>query len=458
MVGLGKSGISASKFLAKKGAKVTATDLKSYEELKGSIVQLEGMGIKLELGEHKDQVLYGMDLIIISPGVPMNSSFILNAKKQNIPIIGDLELAYNFINHLPIVAVTGTKGKTTTTTLIGEILKEDGRKVVVAGNIGKPICDEIEEITDEHIIVLEVSSFQLETITKFKPHISIVLNVTVDHMDRYENVQEYVEAKMLIVKNQNEKDYIILNNENKYSPLFLASTNAVPIYFSGVTPVDVGAFLKGEQLTVNIQGTDKEICSFKDLKIKGPHNIENVLAAISTVELLKVSQENIKNAVLKFSGVEHRQEFVREINKITFINNSQGTNVDAVMKSLLSYDMPIILIAGGRDKGGDFTLLREIVKERVKAIVLIGEAKELIHKALDGSTTIYEESSFESAIKLSYSLAKSGDCVLLSPGCASFDMFKNYEERGRIFKNVVLNLWSGEKNMVQPFPLVTDHS
>jgi UDP-N-acetylmuramoylalanine--D-glutamate ligase len=413
--------------------------MKDRNNLKGQIETLEKNNIKTETGGHKQETILSADIIVISPGVPLSIPVLEKAKERNIQIISEIEIGFLF-SKAPIIAITGTKGKTTTTTLVAEILKNDGRDVILAGNIGIPITSKIENATKDSIVVTEISSFQLETIELFKPYISAVLNISADHMDRYPNIQEYVEAKTMILQNQDSNDFTVLNLNNKYSPIMASIAKSNVIYFSVNEKVERGVYLKGKKITSNINGREQELFDVAELFVKGVHNIENAMASVAMAEVMKVSPRSIVETLKNFRGVEHRQEYVIEINGITFINNSQGTNMDAVAKSILSYDGPVVLIMGGRSKGANFEELKDVVKQKVKALVLIGEAKEEIENALNGSTEIYKENTMEGAVKKAYSLASSGSYVMLSPGCTSFDMFSNYEERGRKFKEAVFNL------------------
>ncbi|MFH1074889.1 MAG: UDP-N-acetylmuramoyl-L-alanine--D-glutamate ligase, partial [Candidatus Firestonebacteria bacterium] len=370
----------------------------------------------------------------------------VKAKEKGIDIIGELELAYSFFKG-PVVAVTGTKGKTTTTTLIGEILKQSGKQTVVGGNIGKPLTGFIKAGTDDtdRVYVAEVSSFQLETIKTFKPKIAAILNIGSDHMDRYKNLQQYVEAKGKIFKNQTEGEALILNANDKFTPLYEQQAKAKPYYFdingrfAGEEKKE-GVFFENGNIMLLLNGVETMILNQKELFIKGLHNVENAMAAVLAAGLLGVKNSIAAEVLRNFKGVEHRQEFSGEVSGVKFINNSQGTNMLAVEKSILSYDGPVILIAGGRNKGSDFTELKEAVSKKVKKLVVIGEAREEIKKALAGVVLTEEAGDMADAVKKAFASAVTGDIVLMSPGCASFDMFKNYEERGKIFKEAVLQL------------------
>lgn len=441
VLGIGRSGISASLLLAKSGANCIISDIKSEKELKEQIeILAEKENIEVETGGHKLETILSAELIVISPGVPLNQHVLEKARERNIPIISEIELGYRFLNLLPIIAITGTKGKTTTATLMNNILKREGKDVILAGNIGVPLTSIVEEVKENSIIVAEISSFQLEAIECFKPYIAAILNVSIDHMDRYSGVQEYVEAKGRILENQDKNDFSLLNFDNKFAPIFTTLTKSNLIYFSSNMRVERGVWLEGDRIVTNINGVYEDVFNVKELLIKGPHNIENAMAAIAISYVMKVKSESIVETLKNFKGVEHRQEYVSTLNGVIFINNSQGTNCEAVAKSMLSYDEPLILIMGGRNKGANFSELYEIVKNKVKALVLIGDAKEEIAKSLDSSTRIFKEDSLESAVRKAYELSSTGDCIMLSPACSSFDMFKNYEERGKVFKNTVLNL------------------
>jgi len=451
VVGMARSGIACAAFLKAKGALVTVTDSKPEDELlKQKTALLEIGGIEIEFSGHSEKALFGAELLVVSPGVNTKAPVFSLAEKKGVEIIGELELAALFMC-APVVAVTGTKGKTTTTTLIGEILKRAGKKTVVGGNIGKPLTNFLlsgELLDEKAFCVAEVSSFQLETINTFRPAIAAILNIGSDHMDRYQNLQQYIEAKGNIFKNQSAAEILILNENDKYTPLYETLAKSKIYYFdsiSSLTGGKEGAYLEGEIIVLCIKGETTRLMNYKELSIKGMHNAENAMVAALAAKLAGAAASDIVPVLREFKGVEHRQEFAGEINGVKFINNSQGTNMLAVEKSIQSYDAPIILIAGGRNKNSDFKLLETSVAKKVKRIVAIGEARAEIKKALNNSAPVEEAGTMDEAVKKAYEFAASGDIVLMSPGCTSFDMFKDYEERGRVFKTAVLHLKEAEK-------------
>ncbi len=438
IAGLARSGAHSVKILAGRGALVTASDIKPAKDLSEFTDMLSGISYKLETGGHTEESFLGADLVVVSPGVPLNTPLFEKIRTKGIPVIGEIELAYSLLKG-NFIGITGTKGKTTTTTLTGLILSRGSAKVRTAGNIGNPLASLVDGEPDM-LYVLELSSFQLETIKTFKPYIAAITNVSEDHMDRYKSLQEYIEAKAMIFRNQTRNEYLILNANDKYTPLYTSMAASNIIYFSSKKELDEGAFLKDGYITVRFRGGEYRIIKASELLIKGMHNVENAMIASIIGVLMRVTPTVIGEVLAKFEGVEHRQEFVAEVNGVKFINNSQGTNIDAVEKSFLSYANPVIAIMGGRNKGSDFAKLAGTVKEKVKKIVLIGEAKREIRAALAGSTKIADATTMEDAIRKAYKSAEPGDVVMLSPACASFDMFQDYRDRGRVFKEAVLKL------------------
>lgn len=428
ILGAAKSGVDSALFLKKRGASVFLSEKKPG--------QLLIDGIEAETGGHTDRVLNGTDIIVISPGVPLDIPILRKADVLGIPIISEIELAYNFCP-CPIVAVGGTNGKTTTTTLLGEVFKMAKVPVVVAGNIGTTFISQIDNLSPGHIAILEISSFQLDGIKNFRPTVSVTLNITADHLDRYSSMQEYALAKQRVLMNQKEDDWTVLNFDDEIVRSWARKTKAKVLFFSTKSNVVEGACLKGDDIVFSCSGRTEKICSRSDIRLLGEHNVSNVLAVITVSKIKNLTGSIIKSAVKSFKGVAHRIEFVREIDGIKFYNDSKGTTVDSVVKAIESFSNPIVLIAGGQDKNLDFSVLRDLVQKRVKCLILIGEAKDKIRRALDGTTTICESPTLEDAVKNAKKFAAAGDVVLLSPGCASFDMFKNYEDRGNKFKEVV---------------------
>ncbi len=414
--------------------KVLISDSVKNEEKESLICELRNYGVEPInlLGNQSREILdeYNIDLIIVSPGVPLDIPLLKYAKEKNIEVIGDIEFFYRFFPSNIYIGITGTDGKTTTTTLVYELLKVE-RKTHLGGNIGVPVFELFNEIKPEEIIVLELSSFQLEAIDNFNPHIGLFLNLAEDHLDRYSSMEEYLNAKKRIFKNQTNKDYAIVNLDSPYYERIISGVKSNILTFS----------TKNENATIyfkdNIIFYDKKPFIERDeIFIKGIHNVENSMAAILAAKLMGISDETIRNVLKNFKGVEHRLEFVRNIDGVDYYNDSKSTTVNSLEKALLSFDKPVILIAGGRDKGLDFTKVKSLVHKKLKVLILIGEAKEKINRELDFKNTLYAD-SLEEAVYKAKEKSETGNIVLLSPGCASFDMFKNYEERGKVYKEIV---------------------
>ncbi|NOX97795.1 MAG: UDP-N-acetylmuramoyl-L-alanine--D-glutamate ligase [Nitrospirae bacterium] len=443
VVGLGKSGLAAAQLLIDRGAEVTVTDKFSGEAIGKRAGKLKERGIKIEVGQHGQEAIEGADLIVVSPGVPPDSLSFTIAREKGIPLIGELELGCYWCE-APIIAITGTNGKSTTVTLIGEMLRAGGRRVNVAGNIGNPFCGEVGKLSKDVLAVVEVSSFQLETIKDFKPFIAVILNVSADHLDRYDNsFSRYLKVKQRLLSNQGTKDFAVLNADDDNlckDDSSHSKAEAETFFFSRKRQLRKGVFVEEGKIIFREGGKSQVILACDELGIKGTHNLENALAATAVALICKVDPRIIAQVLTQFSGLPHRSEFVDEIGGVKFINDSKGTNVGAVVRCLEGLKGQIILIAGGRDKGGDYSILRELVEEKVKALILLGEVKDKIKKALAGTTSIKEVDSMEDAVRVSYSLAVKGETVLLSPACSSFDMFKDFEERGRVFKEAVGHL------------------
>ncbi len=439
VVGLGRSGYSALKVLQYLGATVMGTDRRELDDLPSWLEMVP-------YGEIPD----GINLLVQSPGVPDEEPLIKKARARGIEIIGELELTYRAFSgyEIPWIAITGTNGKSTTTTLIDLMLRASDLNVVTGGNIGNPIGAELLDILqkggieDIDYIVVEVSSFQLETIREFRPYISVVLNITPDHLDRYDNMNEYIDTKKAITSNQTDEDILVLNYDDDVVREFEYYTKARCFYFSLKEKVQ-GAYLFEDRLTINMQAKQAELLQVKEMALRGMHNVENALAASIVATCVNTDEVAIKKVLREFKGLSHRMEWVAEIDGINFINDSKGTNVGALLKSLEGFSSPVVLIMGGRDKGGDFTVLKRFSR-RIKAIVAIGEAKGKIKKSLSDTFYIREAVDMFDAVKTASELAKRGDTVLLCPGCASFDMFKNFEHRGEVFKNMVMRIKKDE--------------
>lgn len=439
LIGLAKTGVSTIKYLSKMGSNVVVNDIKTKEDLKEILEDLKEIeNIEYILGKHIENV-ENIDLVVVSPGVPLDLPFIKNIKEK-VEIIGEVELSYRLSNLPKIIGITGTNGKTTTTSLVSSIFKEAKEDVFTVGNIGNPVIDTVDVATKESVLVTELSSFQLESIDTYKPHISAILNFSEDHLNRHHTMEEYIKAKCNIYKNQDENDYLILN----YDDILvrnLRDTKAKKIYFSCDSILEKGVYLdENEDIIINI---DKKInlMNKNELKIRGKHNVQNAMAGIAISYIYGIDVSIIKNALKNFSGVEHRQELVKNINGITFINDSKATNPDSSIKAINSYEN-IILIAGGMDKENDFENLLENAKGRVKSLVLLGEtAQKIKDLALKkGFDDVNIVANMKEAVSMSYEKANEGDIVLLSPACASWDMYKSFEVRGRDFKENVNSL------------------
>ena len=440
VVGLGKSGLAAARFLKALGARVTVSDARPAL-LIAELSEMLEEGFMVEAGSHGLLTFRRQDLIVVSPGVPMSTPELKQVRAMGAHIIGELELGFEYLKG-EVIAVTGSNGKTTTTSLIGEILKAAGRATLVGGNIGRPVTAMVEESTAESWSVLEVSSFQLETVETFKPRIALVLNITPDHLDRHGTFEVYAALKARITEFQTAEDFLILNGEDKETQMIAAKTKAQVYWFSGGRPMKQGAFVHGESiLFVAREGAKAEpVMPVAEISLAGAHNVENVLAAVCAARLAGVESETIRGAVRAFKAVEHRLEFVREVGGVRYYNDSKATNVDATMKAVAAFAGGIHLILGGKDKGSDYRVLEPLLRERVKTVITIGSAAEKIERQLEGVVKIERAETLESAVAFAHAAAVAGDTVLLAPACASFDQFENYEQRGRVFKELVQGL------------------
>jgi UDP-N-acetylmuramoylalanine--D-glutamate ligase len=436
VVGLGRSGVASALFLQSRGARVTVSDAKSEDQLREQIPTLLDAGIAVETGAHGERTFRNQDLIVVSPGVPVDAEPLVQARALGQPVIGEIELAFQFLNG-PIVAITGSNGKTTTTTLVGEIIAACGFNTLVGGNIGTAAISLTEKATPETAIVLEVSSFQLETIRSFRPKVAVVLNVTPDHLDRHHTFKAYVDAKARIFENQQADDFAVLNADDPTCVELAERTRAQVFWFSREHEVESGSFVRDGQIVFRGNGLAQTVLAVPEIPLKGSHNLENVLAAVCAGALMGCAPENIRNAIVNFKAVEHRLEYVATIGGVEYYNDSKATNVDATMKALQSFPAKIHLILGGKDKGSDYTMLNDLLRERVKSVYTIGAAAEKIQSHIKGTTQIVSSGTIEAAVKQASSIAQPGDVVLLAPACASFDQFQNYEHRGRVFKELV---------------------
>ena len=443
VVGLGKSGVASALFMKAQGARVTVSDTKSGDELRNEIPVLLDHGITVETGGHGERTFRGQDLIVVSPGVPVDAPPLVQARSLGETVIGEIELAAQFLPG-PIVAITGSNCKTTTTTLTGEIMTAAGLPTLVGGNIGTPAISLAERAKPDTAIVLEVSSFQLETIQTLRPKIAVVLNVTPDHLDRHRTFEIYTHAKARIFENQQGSDFAVLNADDPTCVAMGMRTRARVFWFSRRKEVEEGAWVRDGSIVFRDAQGQREILQVSEIPLKGAHNLENVLAAVSASVLMGCPPGKIRQAVLAFKAVEHRLEFVATIHGVDYYNDSKATNVDATIKALGSFPANIHLILGGKDKGSDYTVLNELIRQRVKRVYTIGAAAAKIESQVKGAEIVHAE-TLENAIRKAHAAAESGDVVLLAPACASFDQFKSYEHRGKVFKEIVSGLAAGKE-------------
>jgi UDP-N-acetylmuramoylalanine--D-glutamate ligase len=434
VVGLARSGVAAARALHGLGAVVTVTDKKPSGQLTEQIKALGSGGIRLEAGGHPDRVFLEGDLIVLSPGVPKIAP-ILAAQRRGVKVISELELAW-LLSDSPFIGITGTNGKSTVTTLVGLMMKKAGKKTLVAGNIGNALTEDPRLLRRQDWIVAELSSFQLEDIETFRPRVATILNITQDHLDRYHDIDEYAEAKARVFMNQQKEDFLVLNFDDPLVKALAKRSSATVVPFSRLLRFNPGACMLDGYLLFN----GKRVCRAGEIRIKGVHNLENALAAAAMALCAGADRDAVAAVLREFPGLEHRLEFVRERNGVTYINDSKGTNVGAVVKSVEGFTQPVILIAGGLDKGSDFRPLFNLFRQKVKLLILIGKAAEKMAETLGTATETLFAKTLQDAVRTGAGRASPGDVVLLSPACASFDMFKDFENRGRQFKEAVMNL------------------
>lgn len=440
IIGAARSGLAAAAFLAKKGYEVILTDTNEKNREK-SENELKGLPVKYIWGEQPDIDLIKPDFLVMSPGVPLTINPVKRARELNIPLTGEIELAYKNAK-APIVAITGTNGKTTTTTLVGEIFQAAGFATGVGGNIGTSLLNESERIGENGVLVAEISSFQLETAESFKPKAAAILNLTPDHLDRHGDMAGYLAAKAKIFAMQDENDYLVLNYDDEYLRPLAAKAKAEVLFFSRKHILNNGVYAEDGMVKIARNGVIAPLCRVEEIMIKGAHNLENAMAAAALCTVMGVDTATVAAVLKKFPGVEHRLEAVRTVDGVLYINDSKGTNPDSTAKALESYDRPLVLIAGGKGKGVSFRPLAELIKKRVKAVVLVGMAKYEIKEALEqvGFNNYVLVDTFEETVPAAKKLAEKGDIVLLSPACTSWDMFNSFEERGELFKKLVRSL------------------
>jgi UDP-N-acetylmuramoylalanine--D-glutamate ligase len=455
VVGIARSGVAAARLLVSRGAVVIANDMKPESEIREAANELRSLGAMLSLGSHPQSLFENAELIVLSPGVPADLPALETARRAGIEIISEPELASRFLRGR-IIGITGSNGKTTVTTLVGELMQAAGAEVIVGGNIGTPLTSLIEMSTDNTWTVAELSSFQLEMIDSLRVNVAVVTNITPDHLDRHGSFENYVRAKHRIFLNQTESDWAVLNGQDA-NVAEMVSNLGVPakkVYFSSRP----GQTISGEAPAIYIQGgrvcttmlsdrnEEVDVMGLDEIPLPGMHNVENVMTALSATFCAMgtgVQQlPQLTGAVRKFKGVEHRIEYVADIEGIKFYNDSKATNVDSTVKALEAFERNIIVILGGKDKGSDYRVLAPLIRARVKQIILIGAASDKIAEQLDGEASMIRARSMEEAVLKAMEGATAGDTVLLAPACASFDMFDNYEHRGRVFKEAVYQLAS----------------
>jgi UDP-N-acetylmuramoylalanine--D-glutamate ligase len=439
VVGLGKSGVASALFLQSRGARVTVSDTRTQQQLHKEIPTLLDLGIAIETGGHGERTFHDQDLIVVSPGVPTDVPQLVKARTLGLPVIGEIELASRFLRG-KIVAITGSNGKTTTTTLCGELIAASGRPVLVGGNIGTPVIQFVDESTANTVNVLEVSSFQLETIESFHPHIAVILNITPDHLDRHGSFQAYADAKARIFLNQTSSDWAVLNLDNSVTAGLAARSRAAACWFTrkALRGGDVpGAFVRDSGIFWRDGGGESEIMPVGEIPLKGAHNLENVLAAICVARLAGCNAEDIRRGVRQFKAVEHRLQLIAKIDGVEYYNDSKATNVDATVKAIESFPGNIHLILGGKDKDSDYSTMNDLLRQRVRRVYTIGSAAEKIKGHVAAAVEVMPCVTLDVAVQKAADLAAPGDVVLLAPACSSFDQFENYEHRGRVFRTLV---------------------
>lgn len=436
--GMARSGIAAAKLLNRLGARVTLQDMKKREEISADVLALEGEGIVLYTGANPDEIACAQDLIVLSPGIPCDLPFIAAAEEAGIEVISEVELAYR-LTPCPITAITGTNGKTTTTTLTGEIMKTAYSGTAVVGNIGIPYSEEVERLTEKDWVVAEISSFQMEKAKEFHPHISAVLNITPDHLNRHKTMDVYIAMKERVFAKQTAADFCILNHGDEACRKMADKTAAKAFFFDSSETLAEGIYLDGDAIEVRWCAINETLIHVDELQILGVHNYENVMAAAAMGICAGIALDTIRAVLKGFAGVAHRIEYVATVDGVDYYNDSKGTNVDASIRAVLAMKKPIVLIGGGYDKGSSFDEWTKLFPGRVKHLVLIGVTAPKVRASAEkfGFTAISDCETFEEAVALCREKAEDGDCVLLSPACASWGMFDNYEQRGDMFKEQV---------------------
>src|SRR5580704_1566444 len=438
VVGLARTGIATALFCAERGARVTAAEARPEREIAEAAAKLRAAGVTLELGAHRPETFVRQDLIVPSPGVPPTMAALAAARVIGVPVWSEIELAWRFLRGR-LFCITGSNGKTTTTSLIGHILETAGFPVQVAGNIGTPLISRVDISSDASFTVVEASSFQLESISAFRPDIAVLLNITPDHLDRHGSIEAYGSAKARMFENQTAEDAAILNADDAVAPQYAPAVPRV-YWFSREKQVASGCYLREDEIIFRCDGTESVLLERKDIGLRGNHNIENVLAAAAAARLAGVEPGKIAEGVSTFAGVEHRIEYVATISGVEYFNDSKATNVDATLKALDAFPGNVLVILGGKDKGSDYSTLRAALRSRARMALLIGSAAQKIETDLAGVIPVERAETLARAVEMASRRAQPGDVVLLAPACASFDQFENYEHRGRVFKQLVREL------------------
>jgi len=454
ILGIARSGLAVAKLLKRHGAKIFLSDIKGEAELCESISELKKLGIEYETGGHTERVIEGKELIVLSPGVPLDLPVLLEAKKRGLPTWSEVEVA-SWFSEAHLVGITGSNGKTTTVSLLGEILKGAKKEVSVCGNIGLPFSEVATTVSKSGHIVLELSSFQLEKIDSLSLEVALILNISRDHLDRHSDMRSYKRAKLRIFENQKPGEVAILNADDPelsgegevVSPReeIKIKKGVRTLFFSTKREVNEGAFVSDQELVLRTLEREELIIPTSEIAIRGPHNLANSCAACCVASALSIDSDVVRESLRSFKGVEHRLERVLEVGGVTVVNDSKATNVDAVWYALQSVKPPIVLIMGGRDKGGDFLRLKDLAEKNVKSLVLVGEAADTIRQALGGSVSTKTAADMEEAVRFARELSSPGDTVLLSPGGASFDMFADYQHRGRVFKDLCREIFRSRR-------------
>jgi UDP-N-acetylmuramoylalanine--D-glutamate ligase len=438
VVGLARTGIATALFCAERGAHVTATESRPEAEIAETAAKLRAAGVTLELGGHRAETFAEQDLIVASPGVALMTPALAAARAIGVPVWSEIELAWRFLRGR-LICITGSNGKTTTTSLIGHILETARLPVQIAGNIGTPLISRVDLSSDASFTVVEASSFQLESISAFRPDIGVLLNITPDHLDRHGSIEAYGRAKARMFENQRAEDAAVINADDAIAPQYAPSGPRV-FYFSRAKRVASGCYLRGDEIVFRCDGTETVLLVRKDVGLRGSHNIENVLAAAAAARLAGAEPVAIAEGVRTFAGVEHRIEYVATISGVEYFNDSKATNVDATLKALDAFPGNVLVILGGKDKGSDYRILRQALRSHARMALLIGSAAEKIEAEIAGVIPVERAETLARAVEIAARHARPGDIVLLAPACASFDQFENFEQRGRVFKQLVREL------------------